>query len=105
MKRVLLLGVCCAALVPCLRAQEPGNFQVGAFADYLEKALYPGGAPSKVANLRAQNMNAAFIGGGWRRRQSRSGRTAPRRRRRNVFQPRRTPRPEGDVWSLPTVLI
>jgi hypothetical protein len=35
MKKVFLwLAVSCAALVPGVKAQEPGNIQVGAFADY-----------------------------------------------------------------------
>jgi hypothetical protein len=33
-KLLLLLGVCFVALAPRVHAQEPGNFQVGAFADY-----------------------------------------------------------------------
>jgi hypothetical protein len=34
MKRFLWLGVVCLAVVGCAKAQEDGNFQVGAFADY-----------------------------------------------------------------------
>ncbi|HTC42955.1 MAG TPA: hypothetical protein VK703_15370 [Candidatus Acidoferrales bacterium] len=34
MRRFLLLAVVCLASVPCLKAQEDGRFQVGAFADY-----------------------------------------------------------------------
>jgi hypothetical protein len=34
MRRFLLLVVFCLASVPCLKAQEDGRFQVGAFADY-----------------------------------------------------------------------
>jgi hypothetical protein len=34
MKRFAWLAVVCLALIPCARAQEAGNFQVGAFADY-----------------------------------------------------------------------
>jgi hypothetical protein len=34
MRKFLLLAVFCLASVPCLKAQEGGRFQVGAFADY-----------------------------------------------------------------------
>jgi hypothetical protein len=34
MKRFAWLGWVCLALMPCARAQEGGNFQAGAFADY-----------------------------------------------------------------------
>jgi hypothetical protein len=34
MKRFLLLGLVCLAVMPCLRAQEEERFEAGAFADY-----------------------------------------------------------------------
>jgi hypothetical protein len=34
MKRFLLLGLVCLAVMPCLKAQEEERFEVGGFADY-----------------------------------------------------------------------
>lgn len=38
MRRFLLLAACCLAAVPCVKAQDEGNFQAGVFADYFRSS-------------------------------------------------------------------